>query len=78
MRPGGKLRLIMHLTKVTDSPTSKPVSPAPAAEAGAPEDRELIRQVAYMLGEWEDSDELATEFARRLVAHIRENLSSKS
>lgn len=36
------------------------------------EDREeLIRQIAAMLSEWEESGELPTDFARRLVDLIQ-------
>jgi hypothetical protein len=36
------------------------------------DDNELVREVARMLSEWEVSDELASEFALRLIAKCRE------
>lgn len=34
-------------------------------------DDEAVRRVARMLSEWEDSGELTTAFARRVVAAVR-------
>lgn len=36
------------------------------------QEERLIQDVARMLTEWEDSAELAMDFAHRLIAHVRE------
>jgi hypothetical protein len=52
--------------------------PAPQGD-GAPDDQvELVREVAHMLAEWEQSGESHTEFAERLVAYVRLKLSATS
>lgn len=43
-------------------------------QAGADDD-ELVRLVARMVSEWETSDELAGEFAERLLALLKVSLS---
>lgn len=35
-------------------------------------DDDLVREVARMVAEWEDSDELTTEFARRVIQKVLE------
>lgn len=46
--------------------------PDPSKRQAGVEDDEAVRGVARMLSEWEDSDELTTAFARRVVERVRE------
>jgi hypothetical protein len=45
-------------------------------QAGDAERDKLVAEVSRMVWEWEGSDELASEFARRLVDHILGRIES--
>jgi hypothetical protein len=52
---------------ITLTKQGTPFSPAMAERASA---REMVDEVAHMLTDWEQSDELAGEFSLRLIAYF--------
>lgn len=44
--------------------------------AGTLDREELISEIARMLSEWEEGDEMASEFADRLLTHVEARLAT--
>lgn len=55
-----------------DGATAQSKAALSAADISA---KMIEAQVSHLLAEWEDSDELAGEFAKRLLAFIRHRLT---